>query len=188
MSTYLTRGVVLKKTDYKDYDIKFVIYTLGHGKITALAKGAKKITSKLNSHLEFFLVSQIMVAQGASVNRLAGAQMIEKFKNINQDTAKTIMALYFLEVVNLLVKYDYEDDTVFEIIIKFISSLDRVKTKQADLLCLNQHLFELLDYLGYRPEIKSSKQKGLISQFNKIVMDISDTEVKSYTLLLKLFN
>lgn len=188
MSTYVTHGVILNKGDYKDYDIKFIIYTLGHGKISAIAKGAKKITSKLNSHLEFFSVSKIMIAKGASFNRLAGAQMVEKYKNINSDTSKTIIALYFLEVVNLLVKYDFEDDIIFKIIIKFISLLNQGKSRQDDLLLLNKSIFELLDHLGYRPEIKSNKQKGLIAQFNKIIMEISDREIKSYAMLSKLFD
>lgn len=188
MSTYVTQGVILNKADYKDYDIKFIIYTLGHGKISALAKGAKKITSKLNSHLEFFSVAKIMIAKGASFNRLAGAQLIKKYKNINHDTAKTIIALYFLETVNSLVKYDFEDDVIFKIVVKFISSLDQGQSKQDDLLYLNKSIFELLDHLGYRPPLKSNKQKGLIAQFNKIVMEISDREIKSYVMLSKLFN
>lgn len=188
MSTYVTHGVILNKTDHKDYDTKFTIYTLGRGKISAILKGAKKITSKLNSHLEFFSVSKIMIAKGASFNRLAGAQMVKKYKNINKDTAKTIIALYFLEVINLLVKYDFEDDVIFEIIVKFLSLLDQGKTRQDDLLNLNKSLFALLDHLGYRPLLKSNKQKGLIVQFNKIITEISDREIKSYSMLSKLFD
>ncbi|MEK7072642.1 MAG: DNA repair protein RecO [Patescibacteria group bacterium] len=188
MSTYVTHGVILNKADYKDYDIKFTIYTLGHGKISAIAKGAKKITSKLNSHLEFFSVAKMMIAKGASFNRLAGAQLIKKYNNISNDTAKTIIVLYFLEIVNALVKYDFEDDVIFEIVVKFISLLDQGKSKQDDLLYLNKSIFELLDHLGYRPQLKSNKQKGLIAQFNKIVMEISDREMKSYAMLSKLFN
>ncbi|MDO8669130.1 MAG: DNA repair protein RecO [Candidatus Buchananbacteria bacterium] len=188
MSTYLTHGVILNKDNHKDYDAKFVIYTLGHGKISAILRGAKKITSKLNSHLEFFSVVKIMVAKGASFNRLAGAQLEVKYKNINSSTSKTIIALYFLEVVNLLIKYDFEDDVVFEIITRFLSLLDDGKSKQDDLLCLNKNIFELLDHLGYKPEIKSNKQKGLIAEFNKIVTEIADRQVKSYVMLSKLFD
>src|SRR3989344_4626914 len=99
MPTFLTAGVILKKDDYKDYDRKFTIYTLGQGKILALAKGAKKITSKLNSHLEFFSVAKIMVANSLAVKRLAGAQLIKKYTSISSDISKNIIALYFLEVI-----------------------------------------------------------------------------------------
>jgi len=187
MSTYITQAVVLNKSNYKDYDLKFNLYTLEHGKIAALAKGAKKITSKLNAHLEFFSLSKIMIAKGASFNRLAGAQLVKKYKNINSDTAKTVIALYFLEVINLSVKYDFKDDVVFEILIRFMAQVDQSQNRYDDLLYLNKSLFELLDHLGYRPQLKSSKQKGLITQFNKIIMEISDQEVKSYGMLARLF-
>ena len=188
MSTYVTQAVVLNKYDYKDYDIKFILYTLEYGKIAVIAKGAKRITSKLNSHLEFFSFSKIMIAKGVLVNRLAGAQLIEKYQHISEDNYKTIIALYFLEVVNLMVKYDFEDDYIFDIIIKFNDGLNHGVSKQDDLLLLNQTLFELLDHLGYRPQLKSSKQKGLIAQFNKVIMEISDKEVKSYDMISNLFN
>ena len=108
MPTFLTAGVVLKKEDYKDYDRKLTIYTLGHGKITVLAKGAKKITSKLNSHLEFFSVTKLMVANSSTVKRLAGAQLVKKYISLSSNITKNIIALYFLEVLNSLVKYDFK--------------------------------------------------------------------------------
>lgn len=188
MSTYVTHAVVLNKDNYKDYDVKFIVYTPDYGKIVIIAKGAKKITSKLNSHLEFFSVTKVMIAKGAAVNRLAGAQIVEAHKNIIRDNHKTIIALYFLEVINLLVKYDFEDDFIFEIIVKFLSLININQNRQDNLLLLNKSLFELLDHLGYRPEIKSNKQKGLIAQFNKVVMEVSDREVKSYEMVSKLFN
>ena len=187
MSTYLTNGIILKKDNRQDHDVWCTIYTPSHGKISAIAKGAKKITSKLNSHLEFFVFTSIMIANGRSFKRIAGAQIIKQFKNINQGLEKRIIALYFLEAVDLLVKYDFKDETVFKIASQFLTELDRGQNKPVDLICLNKYLFWLLDHLGYRPEIKSTKQRGLISQFNKLISEITEREVKSFYLLLKLF-
>lgn len=184
MPTFLTAGVILKKEDYKDYDRKLTIYTLGHGKITVLAKGAKKITSKLNSHLEFFSVTKMMVANSLAVKRLAGAQLIKKYVSIDSAIGKNIMALYFLEVINLLVKYDFKDDEVYEIIVRFFSALDKGKNQEADLMNLNKHLFALLSQLGYRPIIRAKSQKELLFDLNSIVKEMAEAEVKSFDFLI----
>jgi DNA repair protein RecO (recombination protein O) len=188
MSTYLIDGLILNKEDFKDYDIKYTIYTRGYGKLTAIAKGAKKITSKLNSHLEFFMLSKIMIANGKSVKRVAGAQITESYGSINSDIEKRVIALYFFECINLLIKNDFEDDYVFELLVSFLNFLNNNNTRQEDLLCLNKYLFDLLDHLGYRPQIKAQKQKGLIAQLNSLVSQISDKQVKSYDILAKLFD
>jgi len=185
MPTFLTAGVILKKDDYKDYDRKFTIYTLGQGKILALAKGAKKITSKLNSHLEFFSVAKIMVANSLAVKRLAGAQLIKKYTSISSDISKNIIALYFLEVINLLVKYDFKDDEVYEIIIRFFSALNKSKNKQDALLSLNRYLFDLLNHLGYRPIIRAVNQKNLLFDLNSLVVEMAEKEIKSFDFLAK---
>jgi DNA repair protein RecO (recombination protein O) len=186
--TYIVSGIVLSQADYRDYDKKFTILTFEHGKISAIATGAKKITSKLNSHLEFFALTKLMIADGKRVKRIAGAQMVHSFKNIKTDIEKTVIALYLLETVDLLVRYDFSEELVFKIVKKFFFDLDSCDNRRDGLLALNKYLFELLSCLGYQPDIKSSKQKGLIGQFNKLIMEISDREVKSYRLLSKLFD
>jgi len=186
--THLTYAIVLKKEPFKECDIKYTIYTQLHGKVLVIAKGAKKITSKLNCHLEFFMISNVMIADSLSVKRIAGAQINERFKNIIESIEKRVIALYFLEIIDLLVKYDFEDIIIFEITKSFLTVLDSTKTREDSLLCLNQYLFQLLEHLGYRPEIKSQKQGGLFSQFNKLIMEISEREVKSYGILSKLFS
>jgi len=185
MPTFLTAGVVLKKEDYKDYDRKLTIYTLGHGKITVLAKGAKKITSKLNSHLEFFSVTKLMVANSSTVKRLAGAQLVKKYISLSSNITKNSIALYFLEALNSLVKYDFKDDGIYEIIIRFFSGLSQGKNQQDDLFCLNSNLFDLLNHLGYRPIIRAVNQKNLLFDLNSLIVEMAEKEIKSFNFLAK---
>ncbi len=107
--TTLTQGIVLRHQDYGDYDRQFLIYTRDMGKISVIAKGAKKITSKLNSHMEPFLISQIMVANGKVFKRLAAAQTLSSFRNIPKDLEKIVIAQYFLESLDLFLGYEFCD-------------------------------------------------------------------------------
>ena len=52
MSEYLTEGVVLEKEPYGEVDYQVLLFTKDLGKIYVKMKSGRKITSKLNSHLE----------------------------------------------------------------------------------------------------------------------------------------
>jgi len=52
MQEYLTDAVVLNKIPNGDLDTRYVLFTRRFGKLTAKAKSARKITSKLAPHLE----------------------------------------------------------------------------------------------------------------------------------------
>jgi recombinational DNA repair protein (RecF pathway) len=52
MQEYVSEAIVLKKMPSGDCDNRYVLFTRRFGKMTARAKSARKITSKLAGHLE----------------------------------------------------------------------------------------------------------------------------------------
>ena len=121
--TYLTSAIILKKYDCGDYDRQFLLYTRESGKVTVIAKGAKKITSKLNPHLDYFSVCQLMLAQGATgIDRLAGVG--EAVCNRAKICAgKQFYGYYFLEAVDKLTLAKAKDEAVFGLADNFLSEL-----------------------------------------------------------------
>lgn len=186
--TILTQGVVLKRQDRGDFDRQFVIYTEDLGKIAAVAKGAKKVTSKLNSHLEPFLISCLMIAGGRTGKRLAAAQTLASCRNIRKNWAKIVIAQCFLETLDLLVDYEFRDQTVFALIREFLSSLDQGKSRKEDLILLNKFLFEILSRLGYCPVIRSRRQKGVALELNRLILEVGEKPVKSFAWLIELYD
>jgi len=186
--TYLTNIVVLRKENYQDYDIKYILYSLEYGKISAVAKGAKKITSKLNPHLEFFMLSKVMIANGRFLKRIAGAQIIRHFNKIISNIEKRVIALYFFEIIDLLIKYDFQDIEVYNILLNFLDELSQGgDDREKNILCLNKYLYNLLSHLGYQPKLKAKTQRNLLVELNKAVSEISDQKVNSYDIISKIF-
>jgi DNA repair protein RecO len=46
------QGIVFSKKDFKESDLLVTVYTKKYGKVFLQARGGKKITSKLSSHIE----------------------------------------------------------------------------------------------------------------------------------------
>jgi len=181
--TYLTQAIVLRRDHLSDNDRRYVIYTSDFGKINAVVKGAKKTISKLNPHLDYFSVSNLMLAKGVSFERVASARLIHKFPTLQSNFYKSSSAFYFCEAVDALIKYSLSDEVVFGIITDFYSQLEKSQSKKEVLFALNKSSFNLLRRLGYQPIITAKNQNQLFSHFNDQIQEISEKEIKSFSFL-----
>lgn len=184
--TCITRGIVIKRGHSGDFDRHYVIYTSDLGKISAIAKGAKKPTSKLSPHLELFSSIELMLAKTATSYRVAGARISEGRRAIKSSLIKTSVSLIFSEALDNLMVYDFPDRKVFEISEDFFSGINSAKSIGAALAKLNKGLFELLSHSGYQPEIKSSSQRQLVAELCRAVINVTEKELKSYNFLRQL--
>ena len=182
--TYLTQGIILKKYHHGDYDRHYLIYTSEFGKVNAIAKGAKKISSKLNSHLDYFRVCDLMLAKGANFERIACAQTSQRFSQLSQNFFKSAAAIYFGEVVDALIKFSVGDKSAFAILTNLLSSLDKSEDRKEGLCLLNKSSYELLKHLGYEPQIKAKNQKQLFTDLNRHILEAGEKEIKSFGFML----
>lgn len=158
--TYNTTGIVLRRGDYREDDRMFIVYTKEYGKIEVVAKGTKKIVSKLNPHLEPLNEVALMVAHGKGFDKLANAIAVERFGHIksNVDEHGLGVAQYMLEVTEKMVQSRYRDERLYELLREGIHALHQRTEKGIDqmttLFFAHVYILKLLDHLGYRPELK----------------------------------
>ncbi len=153
MSYYQTKGLTLARRDLGEDDRLFVVYTKNFGKVEVLAKGGKKIKSKLAAHLEPFLLSEVLVARGVNYDKLAGSHSLHRFKNIWQDVFKIGLASYCLELVDILTKPAHADEEIYELLVKTLHLLDQLKNKPVLINLTKIFSWQLLNLLGYQPEL-----------------------------------
>ena len=185
--TYLTKGIVLRRDDWGDYDRLLVIYTNSHGKISAIAKGAKKPISKLSSHLEQLATVDLMIAPGAVINRIAGATIEKGNLVISSNFCKSIAVSFCWEIVDLLIKNDFHDEEVFDLLENLLASLSVGESPRQDLLIVNRFLFNLLSHLGYCPIVRAKNQRELLSVLHRLVVEVSERSVQSFKILKESF-
>jgi len=76
---YKTEGIVLKSTEFKEADKIVTIYTKDYGKITAIAKGVRKIKSKFGSSLEILTHSVFLFYKGRNIDIVSQTEILESF-------------------------------------------------------------------------------------------------------------
>lgn len=153
--THRVKGIILRKQDYRENDRLFVIYTDELGKIEAVAKGARKIKSKMAGHLELFSVINLMVAPGKTYYQIAGADKERNFLNINSNLAKTVLASFCLESVDSFTKLGHPDKKVCELLMEVLEIFNGEKVKNFFKLYILSKFFvlKLLSISGWTPEL-----------------------------------
>ncbi|MBN1325678.1 DNA repair protein RecO [Candidatus Falkowbacteria bacterium] len=160
--TYNTTGLILKRRDYQENDRLFYVYTKDHGKIEIVAKGTKKISSKLNSYLEPFYLVNLMIAKGKVFDKLANANIIKSYENLRNDKELIGFFLinYLSEIIYNLILGQTPQNKKYELLIELLDILDveiikeRENKKEWLLFLSNIFMLKFLNHLGYRPEIQ----------------------------------
>lgn len=151
-----TQGIILNKCDFRESDRFFSIYTDELGKIEAVAKGVRKIKSKMAGHLDLFSIVDLMVAPGRSYYQVAGAEIDKNFLNIKTDLVKTILGSHCLEAVDAFVKPAHSDPRIFSLLKElFLVFNDKTKNDLKLYGLAKFFILKFLALLGWTPELYS---------------------------------
>lgn len=164
--TRLVKGIILRKQDYRENDRLFVFYTDELGKIEAVAKGARKIKSKMAGHLDFFSIVNLMVAPGKTYYQIAGAETEKNFLNIKNDLAKIVLASACFEAVDIFTKSGHPDEHIYKLLAELVETFDDKKLKDFCRLYAVSKFFsvKMMSLLGWLPELYNcTKCKDKIS-------------------------
>src|SRR4051812_28556736 len=101
MRQILTRGIVLSRTDYGEADRIVSVLTPDQGKLRLMAKGVRKVKSKLAGGIELFSVSELSFIPGKNdIGTLVSARLTQHFANIVKDINRTMFGYELLKRLN----------------------------------------------------------------------------------------
>ena len=97
-----TPAIMLRRIEFGDYDYIITFFTLNQGKISVIAKSAKKSTKRFSGILELFSVLDIVYGsdRGKGLPLLKEAVLKQPFSKIRADIRKTAYASYWAELIN----------------------------------------------------------------------------------------
>lgn len=155
--TIRTEAVVLKRSDFGESDRLLTLYTPRHGKLRAVAKGARKPQSRKTGHVELFMRSNLLLAAGRSLFVLTQAEMIEGYTALRDDLVRTTYAAYAVE---LLDRFTVDDDPHPEIYDLLVDALGWFAEHEDVMLVSRFYELRLLSMAGFRPQFFSCVSCG----------------------------
>ncbi len=185
MSTFYTPAILLKKTDRAEADQLFSIYTRHRGKVIAVGRGSKKISSKLNGHVQPFAIMNVMVAPGKASDHLAGVEIVTHFSSIRDNFRKIIIASYALELVDKFTKPGQTDIRIFELLEEYLKTVDEHECSAEEWQALRRSFVTaLLNELGFNPTQQALASDRSLEQFLEGHLEV---EIKTNRFLRKMF-
>ena len=97
-----TTGLVLRAVNYKESSRILTVLTPGEGKLTVMARGAKRRGSKIAAATEFLAFSEMTLLNTHDRWILTEARSLELFEGLRDDVARLALGAYFASVLELL--------------------------------------------------------------------------------------
>lgn len=149
--TYNLKAIILNRRPFGEDDGRILIYSLERGKLDLVARGVKKIKSKLAGHLEPFTLADIMAVRGRQYDYLGAAASQNCYFHIKKDLAKIEAAGQVIKIFEKSVKPGLADRQIFDLLSGYLEILN---SKKIDPEILNYYFFvKLLGALGQKPEL-----------------------------------
>src|SRR2546428_10074472 len=117
MPTYQADAIVLRRLDYGEADRILTLLTREHGKLAAIAKGARKSKTRMGSSLDLFGRSQMMLAKGANLAVVAQVERRGDVRHISGDLERTAYACLVAEVVDKVLEDRHPVDDIFDLVV-----------------------------------------------------------------------
>ena len=156
MATIDTEALILRSVDFGESDRIVHLLVPEMGRLTAIAKGARRSVKRFPGTLDFFNHLRIQAERRRipGMARLEHARLIQTFQCLRTDPARFALGCYLLELLDRLApEGGARADTgrIFGFALAALATLDREKP---DLRLRTLLEIRGLDALGLRPELR----------------------------------
>lgn len=156
MNQIVTEGIVLSRTDYGEADRILTLLTPDQGKLRLMAKGVRRVKSKLAGGIELFSVSSITYIQGrGDIGTLISSRLAKYYDHIVKDLDRTMLGYDLIKQLNKVTE-DHPEPEYFELLHYAFGALD----DHAVSLDLVKFWFaaQLLRLGGHTPNLQTDTQ------------------------------
>jgi DNA repair protein RecO (recombination protein O) len=100
MPGYNTKAISLKTNPFGEADKLVTLFSLERGRIKAVARGARRIPSRLGGRVEPFTYADYFIIKGRNLDIISECEVIENFQGVRESPAALYRGWYFLRLVD----------------------------------------------------------------------------------------
>ncbi|MBI3946527.1 MAG: DNA repair protein RecO [Armatimonadetes bacterium] len=151
LRVYTTGALVLRRINLSEYDKILTLFTEERGKLSAVAKGARKPVSRLAGATELFAHVRLQLAVGRSLDVVTQAETVDAFQLIRDDLGRIAYASVMAELLDRFTEERDPHPDLFRLTLGSLRALAHAAHPD-----LQTHWFtlRLLAGVGYRPHLE----------------------------------
>ncbi|WP_414576870.1 DNA repair protein RecO [Anabaena sp. CCY 9402-a] len=155
--TYKATGINLKSQVLGESDRIVTILTREFGLIRAVAPGSRKHNSSLGGRSGMFVVNELLISKGRSLDRITQAQTLKTYPGLSQDLGKLAASQYLAEIVLCQALSEHPQEELYELLNEHLQRLESSpKTEPSNILASLAHaVFHLLALAGLTPQVQT---------------------------------
>lgn len=177
MPSLTVEALILKRANFGEADRMLTILTKTLGKISVVARGVRKITSRRAGNVELLNLVKIGLFKGKGYT-LTEAESVETFPRLKSNLALSTAAFHILELANKLLPENDPNSRAYDLIIETLMRLE-INPRQLLIRAFEIKFLSLLGFFSTRslPGMNEST-KDLLNQLNRMPLsEIEEMEV-----------
>lgn len=143
-----TKGIILRAIKVGEADKILTIFSREHGKLSAIAKGARKPTSKFGGRLEVFGYNDYLLGSGQSLYVVSQVETVESFYSLREEPETLKAASFIVKLVNSAVDEGHKNQPLFDLLLSSLQALNAKGNPSSVQIAFE---FKFMDVEGFFP-------------------------------------
>ncbi len=159
--TYKAIGINLRAMPLGEADRIVTILTKEFGLLRAVAMGARKHNSKLGGRSGLFVVNELMLAKGRSLDKITQAETMESYPGLARNLKKLTAGQYLAEIALHQALSEQPQEELFYLLNEHLGRIEQCTDAEV-LPRLIHAIFQLLVIAGIAPQVHQCCVTGAV--------------------------
>ncbi len=156
---------MLKRRNIGEADRLITLFSKEHGKITAVAKGIRRVSSRRAPHLEIFSRVVVMLHKGSTLDTITEVTSLDTFSTLRKNLPRVNAAYVVCDLVDSLTPQLQEHRDVYA---QMVGALMYLEASHPINGFLTEFSKNLLISLGFLAPNRTLTEEGLIAYVEQI--------------------
>lgn len=151
MRAFKTEGIILKRRDFGEADRILTAFTLHRGKISIIAKGVRRITSRRAGNVELLNRVSMFLYPGKQFLNLTEATSLDTYPKLKEDLTLSTYAYHIIELVDKITAENQESPILYGHLVEVLKRLSE-NPRQIWVRAFEAKILSLMGFLSFQKD------------------------------------
>lgn len=123
MPAFKVEGIILRRRNFGEADRILTVFSLQRGKISVLAKGVRRITSRRAGSVELLNRVSMYLHQGRGMPILTEAESLQTYPKLKEDLTLSTYAFHIIELIDKMTAENQENRILYQYLVEVLNRL-----------------------------------------------------------------
>lgn len=163
MRAFKTEGIILKRRDFGEADRILSVFSKHRGKISVMAKGVRRITSRRAGNVELLNRVQMFLYPGKQFLILTEAESLDTYQKLKEDLTLSTYSYHLIELVDKLTAENQESPILYQNLVEVLERLSK-NPRQLLIRAFEVKILSLMGFASFSRGVKLLHLGGVMGE------------------------